>query len=221
MDSPKVLTLTAETALKSPVGSLRAAARDALEAERRMPAGMCFALRGAFHHRRLKFFRANDARGPEFVTNVEYREFDSAHAIPELAAAAKFLAEHPCCDKSEFPAEGDFEKHMNWLVTTGHAVAFTNGVYSQVEKFPKYGPQWKRRKPAKTQESVVEPVAEQPAAEPVAEQPVAEPIAEQPAVEPVVEQPVAEPSPQPIEEPAAVEAKKEENENETAPVVAE
>ena len=131
---------------------------------------------------------------------------------------------------------------MNWLVTTGHAVAFTNGVYSQVEKFPKYGPQWKRRKPAKTQESVVEPVAEQqPAAEPVAEQPVAEPITEQPAVEPVaeqqpaaepvveqqpaaepvVEQPVAEPSPQPIEEPAAVEAKKEENENEAAPVVAE
>ena len=242
MDSPKVLTLTAETALKSPVGSLRAAARDALEAERRMPAGMCFALRGAFHHRRLKFFRANDARGPEFVTNVEYREFDSAHAIPELAAAAKFLAEHPCCDKSEFPAEGDFEKHMNWLVTTGHAVAFTNGVYSQVEKFPKYGPQWKRRKPAKTQESVVEPVAEQqPAAEPVAEQPVAEPITEQPAVEPVAEQqpaaepvveqqpaaepvaeqPVAEPSLQPVDEPAAVEAKKEENENEAAPVVAE
>jgi hypothetical protein len=30
-------------------------------------------------------------------------------------------------------------------VSTGHVVSFTNGVYSQVEKFPKYGPQWKKR----------------------------------------------------------------------------
>ena len=63
----------------------------------------------------------------------------------ELAAAAKFVSEHPCCDKSEFPQEPDFEKHIEWLVTTGHVVAFTNGVYSAVEKFPKYGPQWKKR----------------------------------------------------------------------------
>ena len=87
----------------------------------------------------------NDSRGPEFVSNVEYKEFDAAHAIPELAAAANFLAANPCLDKSEFPAEPDFEKHLNWLVTTGHAIAFTNGVYSLVEKFPKYGPQWKKR----------------------------------------------------------------------------
>ena len=80
------------------------------------------------------------------MTNVEYKEFDAEHAIPELAAAAKFVAEHPCCDKSEFPKDvADFEKHIEWLVTTGHVVAFTNGVYSAVEKFPKYGPQWKKR----------------------------------------------------------------------------
>ena len=145
VDRPKNLMITAEVAMKSPVKPLQWAVRDAVEAERRAPYNMCFALRGAFHHRKLNFFRANDARGPEFVANVEYKEFDAEHAIPELAAAAKFVAEHPCCDKGEFPAEPDFEKHLQWLVSTGHVVAFTNGVYSAVEKFPKYGPQWKKR----------------------------------------------------------------------------
>ena len=146
LDTPKNLMITVEVAMKCPVKPLQWAANDALQAERRAPYNMCFALRGAFHHRKLKFFRANDARGQEFVTNVEYKEFDAEHAIPELAQAAKFVAEHPCCDKSEFPQDvPDFEKHIEWLVTTGHVVAFTNGVFSAVEKFPKYGPQWKKR----------------------------------------------------------------------------
>ena len=202
LDSPKHLMITADVALKSPVKPLQWAVRDALEAERRAPFNMCFALRGAFYHRKLKFFRANDARGPEFVTNVEYKEFDSEHAIPELAAAARFLEEHPCCDRSEFPQDGDFEKHMNWLVTTGHAVAFTNGVYSKVEKFPKYGPQWKKRtKGARAEEKPV--ATETP------------PAAESPAVEgPAVESPAAE-------APAPVAAEKEEVKDEAAPVVAE
>ena len=192
MTRPKHLMITADVALKSPVKPLVWAVNDALAAERRTPYAMCFALRGAFHHRKLKFFRVNDAHGPEFVTNVEYKEFDSAHAIPELAAAANFLAEHPCLDKSEFPAEPDFEKHLSWLVTTGHAVAFTNGVYSLVEKFPKYGPQWKKRAKKPAAEPVSEPVA---AAEPT---PVAEPVA---AAEPT---PVAEPvaAAEPVQEEA-------------------
>ena len=155
VDRPKHLMITAEMAMKSPVRPLQWAVRDAVEQERRAPYGMCFALRGAFHHRKLKFFRANDARGPEFVTNVEYKEFDAEHAIPELRAAATFVAGHPCCDKTEFPADvADFEKHLTWLVTTGHVVAFTNGVFSAVEKFPKYGPQWKKRSAATTEVKV-------------------------------------------------------------------
>ena len=146
LGTPKNLMITAEVAMKSPVKPLQWAANDALQAERRAPYNMCFALRGAFHHRKLKFFRANDAHGQEFVTNVEYKEFDAEHAIPELAQAAKFVAEHPCCDKGELPQDvPDFEQHSEWLVTTGHVVAFTNGVFSAVEKFPKYGPQWKKR----------------------------------------------------------------------------
>ncbi|MBR2839269.1 MAG: hypothetical protein IKE55_10825 [Kiritimatiellae bacterium] len=248
MDSPKNLMITADVALKSPVRPLQWAVRDALEAERRAPYAMCYALRGAFHHRKLKFFRANDARGPEFVTNIEYREFDSAHAIPELAAAAAFVTAHPCCDKSEFPQEADFEKHLNWLVTTGHAVAFTNGVYSMVEKFPKYGPQWKKRAkkadakpeggkpeeapPAEAKPEEAPPVAEP---EPVAEPPVeaapetppaeAVPAEAAPAAEAAPETPPAESAPveaAPAAEAAVeVETKKEESNDETAPVVAE
>ena len=145
LDQPKHLMITADVAMKSPVKPLVWAVRDAIEAERRAPYNMCFALRGAFHHRKLNFFRANDARGPEFVTSVEYKAFDAAHAIPELAKLAKFVEEHPCCDKSELDADPETEKHLAWLVSTGHVVSFTNGVYSQVEKYPKYGPQWKKR----------------------------------------------------------------------------
>ena len=176
LDQPKNLMITAEVAMKSPVKPLQWAVNDALEQERRAPYNMCFALRGAFHHRKLHFFRANDSRGPEFVSGIEYKEFDAAHAIPELAFAAKFVAEHPCCDKSEFPTEGDFEKHLTWLVTTGHAIAFTNGVYSMVEKFPKYGPQWKKR--ASTRPAQEAPVVETPAEAP-AETPVEAPIVEE------------------------------------------
>ena len=194
IDTPKHLMITAEVAMKSPVKPLQWAVKDAVEAERRAPYNMCFALRGAFHHRKMKFFRANDARGQEFVTNVEYKEFDAEHAIPELAAAAKFVAEHPCCDKSEFPQDvADFEKHIEWLVSTGHVVAFTNGVYSAVEKFPKYGPQWKKRGGGA----------------------VAETATVREAVETV-------PSPSSATGAGTEEMKKEEEEgNETAPVVAE
>ena len=155
LNHPKNLMITADVAMKSPIKPLQWAVKDAIEAERRAPYGMCFALRGAFHHRKLNFFRANDAHGPEFVMSLEPKAFDAEHAIPELAAAARFVVEHPCCDKSEFPSDPQFETHLGWLVTTGHVIAFTNGVYSAVEKFPKYGPQWKRRS-APTQESKVE-----------------------------------------------------------------
>lgn len=145
VDSPRNLMITADIAVKSPEVPLKMAVESAIAAERRNPYNMCFALRGAFHHRKLKFFRANDARGPEFVTSVEYRPFDSAHAIPELAGMADFIAANPCCDKSELTGGEEALKHLEWLVSTGHVVSFTNGVYSAVEKYPKYGPQWKKR----------------------------------------------------------------------------
>ena len=196
LDQPKNLMITADVAAKSPVRPLQWAVRDAVEAERRAPYNMCFALRGAFHNRKMKFFRANDARGPEFVTNVEYKEFDAAHAIPELAKVATFIAENPCQPKSVVAPDSESEKHLNWLVTTGHVVAFTNGVFSPVEKFPKYGPQWQRKLAAK------------PAPEKAAEPPVTESAA-----------PAASEAPEASVE--NVEKVVEEKKDETAPVVAE
>ena len=143
--SPKVLSIDAASALESPSPAIRAAARAALEAERRAPAGMCFALRGAFHHRKFRFFRANDSRGPEFVASVEYKKFDAAHAIPELAAVAKFIAENPCRPRQAIASDPETARHLDWLASTGHVVAFSNGVYSEVEDHPKYGPQWQKK----------------------------------------------------------------------------
>jgi intermembrane space import and assembly protein 40 len=73
------------------------------------------------------------------------------------------------------------------------------GVYSAVEKFPKYGPQWKKRSAKKA-----EAPAEQPAAQ------------EQPAVQ---EPPAAQEQPAVQEQPAAQETiaeKKEEPQNEAS-----
>lgn len=182
LDEPRNLMITAEAAMKSDYKPLVWAVRDALEQERRMPYGMIFALRGAFHHRKFHFFRANDARGPEFVTSQDLKEFDSAHAIPELANVAKFIAEHPCQPKNVIATDAESEKQLTWLVSTGHVVAFTNGVYSAVEKFPKYGPQWQKQKKVKKQESApAEPAPEAASAEAAPAAPEAAPAEPAPA----------------------------------------
>lgn len=169
LDMPKNLMISADIALKSPVKPLQWAVRDAIEMERRSPYNMCFALRGAFHHRKMHFFRANDARGPEFVTGVELKEFDSTHAIAELAKIADFVVANPCMTKAEIAPDAESEKQLQWLVSTGHIVAFTNGVYSAVEKFPKYGPQWRKKKVKVQGEGEGEVNTDAaPAAEPVA-----------------------------------------------------
>lgn len=165
VDTPKHLMITADVVMKTPSKPLLWAAKDAIEAERRAPYGMCFALRGAFHHRKLHFFRANDARGPEFVTSVELKEFDTAHAIPELVKVANFVAEHPCAPKADAAPDAESEKQLVWLASTGHLVAFTNGVFSAVEKFPKYGPQWQKWKSAKPAAQAPEPICEEKKAE--------------------------------------------------------
>ncbi|MBP5285051.1 MAG: hypothetical protein ILO34_02940 [Kiritimatiellae bacterium] len=161
IDRPRHLMITADKAAASPVRPLQWLARDAIEAERRAPYNMCFALRGAFHHRKFNFFRANDQRGPEFVSAVEYREFDAAHAIAELAEVAKFVAENPCSPRVDIAGDdAERAKQLDWLVSTGHVVAFTNGVYSPVEKFPKYGPQWQKRRTKNAKREEEAPQAE-------------------------------------------------------------
>ena len=79
------------------------------------------------------------------MTSVELRKFDAAHAIPELAKVAGFIAENPCRPQAAIAPDPETAKHLDWLVSTGHVVAFTNGVYSAVEDFPKYGPEWQKK----------------------------------------------------------------------------
>lgn len=146
LDQPKNLMITAEVALKASFKPLVWAVKDAIEAEKRIPREMCFALRGAFHHRKMHFFRANDAKGPEFVVGCELKAFDTAHAIPELAKIAEFIAEHPCSTRNEIVESEDAAQQLDWLVSTGHIVSYVNGAYAAVEKYPKYGPQWRKNK---------------------------------------------------------------------------
>ena len=211
IDEPKFLMITLAAALKCDYKPLVWAVKDAIQLERRAPYKMIFALRGAFHHRKMKIFRANDSRGPEFVISRELKEFDTTHAIEELAKVAKFIEANPCLSAQEICAElgKDAEKQLTWLVSTGHVVSFTNGVFSAVEKFPKYGPQWRKKKkgeapkvePKEQGENTETPVAEEvkPASEPVTApvtEPVAAPVAEEAklAAEPALEAtPAAEP----------------------------
>ncbi len=202
MDNPKLLMITADKALKSPIRSLAREANFALEDERRSPREMCFALRGALHHRKLNFFRANDPHGQEFVTSTTYKEFDAAHAIAELARVANFVAEHPCSMRNEIAPDAESAKHLDWLVSTGHIVSYVNGAYSAVEKNPKYGSQWRKdaaKKPAEAP-ATAETAAEEPA----------------PAPEAVVEPPAE--TANKVEE---VEEKKEENKDEVSTQLAE
>ena len=88
---------------------------------------------------------------------------------------ATFVAEHPCAPKVDIAPDAESEKQLTWLASTGHVVAFTNGVFSAVEKFPKYGPQWQKWKKAKP--AVEKPAGDAPTVEPTQENASAEPAA--------------------------------------------
>ena len=201
--------MTLAQALKSSDRPYLFAVRDAIAKERRFPASLFFALRGAFHHRKLAFFRANDPRGQEFVTAAKPAPLDVEHAIPELGAVVKFVEEHPLCSVSELPQE--MRGHLGWLVEKGHIVQYFNGVLALPEAHPKF-----RNLPAR-KDAVAEGAAPVAGATPADEAPVVEAsVAEEPipAAEPAVTEEV---KPEPIVE----EEKKEEISNEAADKLAE
>ena len=199
MTKPRAVDMTAEMALKSSNLGLVFACRDAIQKEKRFPASLFFALRGAFHHRKLQFFRANDPRGPEFVTAVKPTPLDTTHAIPELAALVKYVEENldlaPGAVVTAL-SEGDATKaqntkgHIMWLLEKGHLVCYTNGGLVPPAEHPHWAP--KPRKPKAEAAKPAEPTAEAPAAE--APAPEAAPAAEAPAPEaaPAAEAPAPE-----------------------------
>ena len=188
MTTPKAVDMSAEMALKSSNRGLVFACRDALQREKRFPASLFYALRGAFHHRKLQFFRANDPRGPEFVTSVKPAALDTAHAIPELVELVKYVEEHPDLAPGAVVsalAGGDPEKmnaakaHIMWLLEKGHLVCYANGGLVIPAEHPRWRPAG-NRKPQQPAEAPVAEPAPAPAAEPA---PAPEAPAEAPAAE--------------------------------------
>lgn len=156
--------MSLEQALKSADLPYLFAVRDAIARERRFPASLFFALRGAFHHRKLSFFRANEPRGQEFVCAAKPVPLDTSHAIPELVAVVRYVEEHPLCSIGELPQE--MKGHLGWLVEKGHVIQYFNGLLALPEENPKF-----RNQPQKKgeQAKVVEEAAQAANAAEVAE----------------------------------------------------
>ncbi len=244
LTTPKSVDMTADVALKTSSKPLLYACRDALQREKRFPASLFYALRGAFHHRKLAFFRANDPRGPEFVCAAQPTKLDTSHAIAELTAIVKFVEENPCAPQAALLAAlagddktkaADVRAHLSWLIEKGYVVAYANGALTAPAEHPVYQPPKgggggragarpsQEEKPAAEEKTAVEekPAVEEaptPAADPTpAAEEVPAPAAEE-APAPAAEEP---PAPAP-EEVSVVEEKKEEvKQDETAAQLAE
>ena len=209
LSSPKTVDLAADLALKSSNRAFVFACRDALAREKRFPASLFYALRGAFHHRKLQFFRANDPRGPEFVIAVKPAPLDLAHAIPELAELVTYVEAHP--DQAPGAvvaalAAGDAVKgqnvkaHIMWLLEKGHLVCYANGGgLVPPAEHPRWRPQPRKQPPAppKAEPSKAEPPKAEPskAEPPKVEEKKQESVPEAPAVETAAEVPAPEPPP--------------------------
>ncbi len=223
--SVRHLICTAAIAMQTTSRPLYFAFKDMLNRERRFPASLFFALRGAFRHRKLHLFRVNDPKGQDFVMLKAATPLDPTHTVQTLHDVLTFVTEHPACTKAEMVAgiaNGDEEKiketlvQLAWLVEKGHVVEFYNDVLSGPLEYPTFrvlpgekqqgGAQGGRR-PDPAVAGMTQPVETPPpvAAEtaPVA---VSESVAE-PAVEPApVEEsavPASEPEPVAEEKPSA------------------
>jgi len=191
---PKILVTTAQAGLKTPSRPLLFAMRDALRKEQRFPASLFFALRGAFHHRKLEFFRANDQRGQEFVTAVKFAPLDADHAIPVLTAIVKFVENHPgitiaalvpaiCAGDDSMRDE--VVKNLSILIERGHLVAFHDDQLQIPSEHPPYRrlPKDKNKSQRSGGNEAVGPKAETPAPDAAAEPPAAGTADAEPAAE--------------------------------------
>jgi len=143
--SVRHLICTAAIGMQTPSRPLYFALRDMLQRERRFPASLFFALRGAFRHRKLHLFRVNDSKGPDFVMLKAPTALDPSHAVQTLRDVLTYVNEHPGCTKAEMVAaiaDNDEERiketlvQLMWLVERGHVVEFYNDVLSGPLDYP-------------------------------------------------------------------------------------
>ncbi len=145
--SVKHLICTAAVAMQTTSRSLYFAFKDTLNRERRFPASLFFALRGAFRHRKLYLFRVNDAKGPDFAMLKPAAPLDPDHAVQTLRDVLVFVNAHPACTKVEMVtalAGGEADKmreilvQLAWLVEQGHVIEFYNDVLSAPLEYPAF-----------------------------------------------------------------------------------
>ncbi len=143
--SVRHMVCTAAVAMQTTSRPLYFALKDVLNRERRFPASLFFALRGAFRHRKLHLFRIHDARGPDFVMLKPAVALDPAHTVQTLSEVLTYVNEHPACTKAEMVmtlAGGDEEKiketlvQLAWLVEKGHVIEYYNEVLSAPLEYP-------------------------------------------------------------------------------------
>ena len=205
--SAKHLVCTAAVGVQTASRPLYYAIKDALNRERRFPASLFFALRGAFRHRKLHLFRVNDARGQDFVMLREPVALNPEHAVPALKEVLDYVVGHPACTKTELLASKagatDEQKkelltQLAWLIEKGHVIEFYNGVLSAPVEYPAFhtlpGEKQQQQQPPR-RESRPAPKKPAPAPKPAPAQPVA--AAPASPAQPAPEAAAKPPAPQP------------------------
>jgi len=145
--SVRHLICTAAVATQTTSRPLFYALRDTLNRERRFPASLFFALRGAFRHRNLHLFRVNDPKGQDFVMLKTPSVLDPAHTVQTLRDVLAYVNEHAACTKAELVSalagtdEAKIKEtlvQLAWLVEKGHVVEFYNDVLSAPLDYPAF-----------------------------------------------------------------------------------
>jgi hypothetical protein len=144
--SMRHLICTAAVGMQTPSRPLYYAMKEMLTRERRFPASLFFALRGAFRHRKLHLFRVNDSKGQDFVMLKVPTALAPAHVVQTLRDVLVYVSEHPACTKAELVAalvpDGAEENiretliQLVWLVERGHVVHYYNDVLSAPLEYP-------------------------------------------------------------------------------------
>ena len=174
MSSVTTFDVTADVAAKSSYRPLIYACNDALRQERRFPGSIMFALRGAFHNRKLVFFRANDSHGPEFVVAAKPQNLDLENAIPELVEIVKFVQNNPNTTQQALIKElsgddsqkkADITTKLAWLAEKGYLICYVNGGVAVPCEHPLYRPPQQSKKKDAPKKEAASKTEEAPAVE--------------------------------------------------------
>jgi len=135
--SVKHMVCSAAVVRRTPSPRLLECVRETMNRELRFPASLFFALRGAFRHRALHLFRANNERGPDFVVVRAPVTLDATHVVAELRQVLEHINQNPGCTRPELLtalANGDEARaahlttQINTLVEKAHVIEFYNGI---------------------------------------------------------------------------------------------